>query len=123
MATMPVLRRDSKGSAVEILQSLLKKALGAGWAPESDGSGYFGPRTQAAVIEFQRSKGLVQDGIVGGATWGALGVRPLPTLTATDAYDNELPAEEVPSVPTWVWFAVPLVGAVALVLLTRPRGR
>jgi len=37
--------------------------------------GIFGPRTQNAVIAFQRSRGLVQDGIVGIKTWTALGVR------------------------------------------------
>ncbi|NMA69093.1 MAG: peptidoglycan-binding protein, partial [Desulfitobacterium sp.] len=33
------------------------------------------PRTHSAVISFQRSKGLVQDGIVGIRTWTALGVQ------------------------------------------------
>lgn len=34
--------------------------------------GKFGPKTKAAVIEFQRLFGLPQDGIVGTATWEAI---------------------------------------------------
>ena len=34
--------------------------------------GVMGPRTRAAVVEFQRSAGLVADGVVGAATRGAL---------------------------------------------------
>jgi peptidoglycan hydrolase-like protein with peptidoglycan-binding domain/DNA invertase Pin-like site-specific DNA recombinase len=35
--------------------------------------GRFGPRTEAAVIRFQRRQGLAVDGLVGNATMGALG--------------------------------------------------
>jgi peptidoglycan hydrolase-like protein with peptidoglycan-binding domain len=31
--------------------------------------GLFGPRSEAVVREFQRSKGLVPDGIVGPRSW------------------------------------------------------
>lgn len=36
--------------------------------------GIFGPLTEEAVKEFQKSKGLKADGIVGAQTWAALGV-------------------------------------------------
>lgn len=64
--TMPVLRRGENPSkaAVERLQKLLGVKV--------DGS--FGPATEAAVIAFQRKNNLVPDGIVGKATWAALGI-------------------------------------------------
>ncbi len=34
----------------------------------------FGPKTEKAVKEFQRSSGLDDDGVVGRMTWEALGV-------------------------------------------------
>ncbi|MEK7528590.1 MAG: peptidoglycan-binding domain-containing protein [Patescibacteria group bacterium] len=34
--------------------------------------GYFGPKTQSAVIDFQKNNRLETDGIVGPQTWNAL---------------------------------------------------
>jgi len=58
------------GSRVRALQQALNRALGGGTV-EVDGS--FGPQTDAAVREFQKARGLSVDGIVGPATWTALG--------------------------------------------------
>jgi peptidoglycan hydrolase-like protein with peptidoglycan-binding domain len=58
-----VLRLGSRGEAVTALQ----KALGGITA-----DGAFGAQTEAKVKEYQRSKGLVADGIVGRQTWNAL---------------------------------------------------
>ncbi|WP_148269918.1 PGRP and LysM peptidoglycan-binding domain-containing protein [Desulfitobacterium dehalogenans] len=66
----PTLRMGSRGAAVKELQSLL---IAQGFRPGAI-DGIFGSRTQAAVIAFQKSRGLVQDGIVGIRTWTALGV-------------------------------------------------
>lgn len=57
------LKFGSRGEAVKYIQ----KKLGV-----KPVSGYFGELTKAAVIKFQKKKGLVADGIVGPVTYGAL---------------------------------------------------
>jgi peptidoglycan hydrolase-like protein with peptidoglycan-binding domain len=64
----PTLRLGAKGPSVSDLQRRLN-AHGAHLAVDGD----FGPRTQAAVLAFQRSHGLAVDGVVGPHTWAALG--------------------------------------------------
>lgn len=66
----PTLRIGNQGAPVVELQQLLRSA---GFNPGAI-DGIFGNQTRAAVIAFQRSKGLAQDGIVGVMTWTALGV-------------------------------------------------
>lgn len=65
--SQPLLKRGSKGVAVRRLQEALKAA---GFSLEIDGD--FGARTEAAVRDFQRKKGLDVDGVVGDDTWKAL---------------------------------------------------
>lgn len=56
----PVLRRGSTDhSAVSYLQSLLGV----------DSDGIFGPRTENAVINFQKRLGIMVDGVAGQQTW------------------------------------------------------
>jgi peptidoglycan hydrolase-like protein with peptidoglycan-binding domain len=62
----PTLRRGDDHPLAETLQELL------GIFPTNT---HFGPRTEAAVREFQRAHGMVPDGIVGPKTWLALDVR------------------------------------------------
>ena len=64
----PVLRLGSRGDAVKELQTLLKKAGVYSGAVD----GVFGQTTRTAVINFQQSKKLTSDGIVGAKTWAAL---------------------------------------------------
>ena len=65
---MPILKQGSSGPAVKDLQQKLKDL---GFDPKGV-DGKFGPGTIAAVIAFQKSKGLKADGIVGPNTLGAL---------------------------------------------------
>jgi hypothetical protein len=67
--TAPVLRRGSKGQAVQHLQVLLQSR---GFYLGQNCDGQFGPKTDAAVKAFQRSAGLKTDGVVGPLTWKAL---------------------------------------------------
>ena len=74
MIELSELRKGSTGPQVKTLQRLLM-ALGYkmkdGWRTYGvDGS--FGTATYNAVIQFQKAKGLGQDGIVGPKTWNAL---------------------------------------------------
>jgi peptidoglycan hydrolase-like protein with peptidoglycan-binding domain len=58
---------------VRILQQLLNT-----WRSHVPGrpplilDGIFGPRTQAAIIAFQRGRSLPADGVAGARTWSAL---------------------------------------------------
>ncbi|MFB2938805.1 peptidoglycan-binding protein [Aerosakkonemataceae cyanobacterium BLCC-F154] len=67
MPARTIIRLGSKGSDVKYLQQLLNKK---GYSLKVDGD--FGPRTEAAVKQFQKSRRLTVDGIVGPATWNAL---------------------------------------------------
>ena len=69
MAEQPVLKPGANGKAVERLQKAL---TAAGHRTLVDGD--FGPGTKKAVKAFQAARGLTADGIVGAATWTALGV-------------------------------------------------
>ena len=71
---MKVIREGSTGASVRYCQERLATH---GFDPGSaDGS--FGPNTERAVVQFQQAHGLVDDGIVGPATWAILttGERP-----------------------------------------------
>jgi peptidoglycan hydrolase-like protein with peptidoglycan-binding domain len=79
----PILKRGLSEPAVEVLQKLLiSHGFDAGPV-----DGIFSPRTERAVMAFQRAKGLEADGIAGPKTWSALGTaapRSLPEK-ATEA--------------------------------------
>jgi peptidoglycan L-alanyl-D-glutamate endopeptidase CwlK len=63
-----MLKRGSSGPDVLTLQTTLKQL---GFDPNGI-DGAFGPGCEAAVIAFQKAKGLTADGIVGPATMAAL---------------------------------------------------
>jgi hypothetical protein len=56
------LKRGSKGQAVQAIQTALKIAA----------DGNFGPQTETKVKEYQASKSLLADGVVGPKTWASL---------------------------------------------------
>jgi len=85
---MTTLKIHSSGPQVKKLQEKLKKA---GFPPGGI-DGQFGPGTEAAVINFQRSKGLVDDGVAGPRTLKALG------LAKTDTLPSAIPGVTVEAV-------------------------
>lgn len=66
-ATYPTSRRGDSGPNVTTLQYGLR-ARGLTLAVDGD----FGAQTEARVRDFQKSRGLVVDGVVGNATWQSL---------------------------------------------------
>ena len=101
----PVLQQGDSGVPVPRLQRLLN-AAGASLLVD----GAFGASVKAAVARFQRSQGLVADGVVGEQTWGALfravGERRLPDFFA--AYrQNQSP--QTTAALEWLQIQVPTV--------------
>ena len=70
-----VLKRGSRGPAVEQLQQRLHVPA----------DGVFGPQTARAVRRYQARKGLTVDGIVGPQTAAALGIGPARAQNAAHA--------------------------------------
>ena len=86
-----IVKIGSKGENVLYLQQSLTK-LGISPGPID---GIFGTKTDVAVRSFQKSKGLVVDGIVGNISWAAIDkvlkdlkppLPPKPTLTIKDYF-------------------------------------
>lgn len=76
---MNLVQRDDEGPIVQSIQEMLK---GLGFVVESPQDdppfrpllvdGRFGPQTESAVMDFQRSEGLLADGVLGAVTMKAL---------------------------------------------------
>ena len=69
----------SRGDDVKQVQTLLNKN---GYQLDVDGQ--FGPKTQAAVKDYQKKNSLSVDGIVGKNTWGALNANKTASTQAVD---------------------------------------
>lgn len=67
-----ILKESSRGPEVIDLQYILKFLGGDQEFDPGAVDGVFGAKTKAAVIKFQRSEELSDDGIVGEKTWEAL---------------------------------------------------
>ena len=71
-SSLPTLQRNDRSPAANkdvryLQQSLVKK----GYSLEIDG--FFGAKTEQAVINFQKKNKITVDGIVGQQTWNTLG--------------------------------------------------
>ncbi|MGK3954360.1 caspase family protein [Microbacterium sp. I2] len=77
---MRTLQMGSRGDDVRRLQARLNEVGGFDLAED----GIFGAMTRSAVVKFQRTKGLADDGIAGPITLGALGLTDgSPTVEPT----------------------------------------
>lgn len=62
------LKQGSSGGSVTALQRALNATVGTRLVVD----GQFGPATRNAVVNYQKSRGLSADGVVGPRTWAAL---------------------------------------------------
>jgi putative chitinase len=93
---MDLLQLGSNGPAVVRLQKKLRKT---GFNPGA-ADGDFGPATQAAVMAFQKSEGLLADGVVGARTLKALGLTKNDSLPSVlDQLTPRLVCEMFPFTP------------------------
>lgn len=89
------LGRCQRGELVERVQGELADQLEIDLAVD----GFFGDRTEAAVLTFQRERGLEVDGLVGPATWNEL-------------FGSRLPDDQSTQGITENWFGRPAADAV-----------
>ncbi|HYF93515.1 MAG TPA: spore cortex-lytic enzyme [Symbiobacteriaceae bacterium] len=96
-AQQPTLRWGSTGASVRLAQRKLRA-----WGYYTGSiDGIYGRRMYGAIITFQRRNGLRADGVVGPATWAALGERGAPARGggggrgASRADDQELLARVI----------------------------
>jgi len=75
-----VLKKGDKGSAVKKLQELLKITI----------DGDFGPGTEVVVRNYQKSKGLLADGVVGTKTAEMIGFK-IEDYISTDLSTSSIP--------------------------------
>lgn len=68
----PVLKRNDGVTQNEDVRYLQRLLNASGYSVTTDGG--FGPKTEQAVINFQTSKRILVDGIVGPQTWKQFGV-------------------------------------------------
>jgi len=92
---MNTLKKGDTGAQVVALQNaLIEKGFDPGGA-----SGSFGQTTSNALMDFQRSVGLVADGVAGPRTLTALGLVAAPPLSMIPCVTAEMAAVIVPFAP------------------------
>jgi hypothetical protein len=95
----PKLQYLSQGAAVMDVQSKLNSLLPQAVPLRIDG--IFGDKTLARVKEFQRSRGLTVDGVVGPKTWAALGGAPPPKPGSPPPPPSGAPLEHKVKANVW----------------------
>jgi len=75
-----ILKKGTRGNEVKLLQEFL----------DAGADGIFGPGTERAVKKWQSENGLVVDGIVGPATWDAMGLASTDDSEKVYTTENEL---------------------------------
>ncbi len=68
---LPTLQRNNNTAANKDVRYLQQSLVKKGYPITTDG--FFGAKTEQAVINFQKKNKLVVDGIVGPKTWSQLG--------------------------------------------------
>ena len=85
-----MLKQGSKGKDVKNLQQYLNSSgfIISATGPGSPGkeTENFGPGTKSAVMKWQKANGLKDDGVVGSATWNAMG---LATTDVTESRPSQ----------------------------------
>ena len=85
----PSLQVGSTGVKVQQLQYMLREMAEYVSTIETvEMDGIFGPKTEEAVIAFQRFAGLTPDGIVGPATWAALYSRAVGVVDSSNSLSS-----------------------------------
>lgn len=107
------LKRGANGAEVSKLKAKLN-ILGAGLSDAAQNAGVFGPRVEQAVKQFQRSRGLLVDGVVGPKTAAEI------ELAVAAALENATKSSEGKPLPapskseywgaTWVGANIDLLG-------------
>lgn len=70
-SSLPTLRRNDKAAPNKDVRYLQQNLTKNGYPVNIDGQ--FGPKTEQAVINFQKKQLIAIDGIVGQQTWVRLG--------------------------------------------------
>ena len=71
-SSLPTLKRNNSTTANQNVRYLQQSLLKNGYPVATDG--FFCPKTEQAVIKFQKENKMAVDGIVGPKTWNKLGI-------------------------------------------------
>jgi putative chitinase len=103
-ATLSTSRSDlCVGMSGPQIRSLQASLLAAGFPPGAP-DGTFGPATEAALLAFQQSRGMLADGVVGARTAAALNLPGAPTTQpampalTVDVVSRMFPATPLPPI-------------------------